>query len=99
MEEFERRVWLFICTIARYSKYTRECGHDEMRNKELKNRRSDITQGWGVLQSLISPSKGNEKKEVITIRGIRFWSPIQVQIPQIGLNFVKRTTLGAVLVV
>ena len=28
----------------------------------------------------MSPSKGNEKKEeVITTRGIRFWSPIQVR--------------------
>ena len=48
----------------------------------MRNRRSDITQGWGVLQSLISPSKGNEKKEVITTRFIRFWSPIQVPILQ-----------------
>ena len=32
-EEFERRVWLFICTIVRYYKYTREYGHGEMRNK------------------------------------------------------------------
>ena len=41
------------------------------------------------------------KKEVITTRGIRFWSPIQVRIPQklTGLNFVERTTRGAVLVV
>ena len=59
----------------------RECGHGEMRKKELRNRRNDITQGWGVLQSLISPSEGNEKK-VITTRGIHFWSPIQVQSPQ-----------------
>ena len=29
-KEFERRVWLFICTIVRYCKYTRECGHGEM---------------------------------------------------------------------
>ena len=43
----------------------------------MRNRRSDITQGWGVLQSVISPSKGNEKKEVITTRGIRSWSLIQ----------------------
>ena len=61
-QEFERWVWLFICTIVRYCKYTRECGHGEMRNKQLRNRRSNITQGWRVLQSLISPSKGNEKK-------------------------------------
>ena len=33
-----------------------------MRNKQLRNRKNDITQGWGVLQSLISPSKGNEEK-------------------------------------
>ena len=39
--------------------------------------------GWGVLQSLISPSKGNEKKnEVINALDIRSWSPIQVRIPQ-----------------
>ena len=30
-----------------------------------RNRKNDNTQGWGVLQSLISPLKGNEKKEVI----------------------------------
>ena len=28
-EEFERRVWLFIWTIVRCCKYTRECGHGE----------------------------------------------------------------------
>ena len=53
---------------------------------KFKQRKIDITQGWGVLQSLISPSKGNEKKkkkkkkkEVITTRGIRSWSLIQVR--------------------
>ena len=48
-----------------------------MRNKK----KNDITQGWGVLQSLISPSKVNEKKEVIATRGIRL-SPIQVRTRQ-----------------
>ena len=62
LEEFERRVWLFICTIVRYCKYTRECGNGEMRNKQLRNRKNDISQGWGVLQSSILPSKGNEKR-------------------------------------
>ena len=80
-EEFERRVWLFIWTIVRYCKYTRKCGHGEMRNKQLRNRKNDMTQGWGVLQSLMSPQKGNEKKEVITTRGIRSWSLIQVRTP------------------
>ena len=37
-----------------------ECRHSEMQNKYLRIRRNDITQGWGVLPSLISPSKGNE---------------------------------------
>ena len=32
-EELERRVWLFIWTIVRYCKYTRECGRGEMTNK------------------------------------------------------------------
>ena len=32
----------------------------------------------------ILPSKGNEKKEVITTQGIRFWSPIQVRTWQNG---------------
>ena len=83
LRRIERRVWLFICTIVRYCKYTRGCGHGEMRNKQLRNRRSDITQGWGVLQSLISPSKGNEKKKKLLPHGIfGFWSPIQVRIPQ-----------------
>ena len=38
------------------------------RNEEqMGNRKNGITQGWGVLQSLISPLKGNnKKKEVIT---------------------------------
>ena len=37
----------------------------------------------GGLQSLISPSKGNEKKEeIITTQGIRFWSPNQVRTPR-----------------
>ena len=47
----------------------------DMANEEqiVENRRNDITQGWGVLQSLISPLKGiKRKKEVITTRGIRF---------------------------
>ena len=60
-----------------------------MRNKELRNRRNDITQGWRALQS-----KGKEKKEVFTTRGIRSWSLIQVR-----TNFVERTRRGAVLVV
>ena len=52
-------VYLYGCTIL----HTRECGHGEMRNKQFRrNRRSDITEGWRVLQSLISPSKGNEKR-------------------------------------
>ena len=50
-------VYLYDC------KYTRECGHREMRNEQLRNRKNDITQVWGVLQSLISHSKGNENKE------------------------------------
>ena len=45
----------------------------------MRNRKNDITQGWRVLQSLISPSKGNEKKEVITTHGIRSWSLIQLR--------------------
>ena len=55
------------------------------RNEEqiVGNRRIDIRRGWGVLQFLISPSKGNEKKEVITTRGIRSWSLIQVRTPPI----------------
>ena len=71
----------------------------EMRNKQLTNKKNDITQGWGVLQSLISPSKGKERKEVITTRGIRFWSPSRYESRKTGLNFVERTTRGAVLVV
>ena len=60
------------------------------RNEEqiVGNRRIDIRRGWGVLQFLISPSKGNEKKEVITTRGIRFWSPIQEGIPQNGAQLL-----------
>ena len=48
--------------------------------------------GWGVLQSLISPSKGSETKkkkkkeeeeeEASTARDIRFWSPIEVRTPR-----------------
>ena len=35
------------------------------RNEEqiVENRRNDITQGWGVLQSLISPLKGIKRKK------------------------------------
>ena len=33
----------------------------------------------GVLQSLIWPSKRKGKKEVITTRGIRIWSPIEMR--------------------
>ena len=38
----------------------------------MRNRRNDITQvtqGWGVLQSLISPSKGNAKKKKLLSKG------------------------------
>ena len=35
------------------------------RNKSLRNRRNDITQGWEALQSLISPSKGKDKKQLL----------------------------------
>ena len=35
-------------------------------------RRNDITQGWGVLQSLTSPSKGNEKKRSYYHTGYSF---------------------------
>ena len=39
-----------------------------------RNRKNDNTQGWGVLQSLISPSKGNEKKEAVTTRANTWYS-------------------------
>ena len=64
-EEFERRVWLVICTIVRYHKYTCECGHGEMRNKYLRNWRSDITQGWGVLQSFNIAFEREWKKKLL----------------------------------
>ena len=71
-----------------------------MTNKWLRNRRSDITQGWGVLQSLVSPSKGNEKKKKLLPHGVFvFGHPSRYESCKTGLNFVERTTCGAVLVV
>ena len=51
-----------------------------MRKEKFINRRNDITERMAVLQSLISPwkRKGKKEKKVITTRGIRTWSPIQV---------------------
>ena len=70
------------------------------RNKEQRAE-NDITQGWGVLQSLISPSKENEKKEVIRTRGIRtvVGHSSRCERHRTGLNFVGRTRRDAVLVV
>ena len=58
-----------------------------MRNKKLINRGNDMTQEW----QFCSPKK---KEKVITTRGIRIWSPIQVI-----CNFLKRTKHVAVLAV
>ena len=70
----------------------------------MRNRRNDITQvtqGWGVLQSLISLSKGNEKKKkkLLPHRVFVFGHPTKYEPRVTGLNFVERTTHGAVLVV
>ena len=65
----------------------------------MRNRRSDIAQGWGVLQSLISPSKGNEKKEVITTRGIVVGHSSRCERRRTGRYFVERTRRDVVLMV
>ena len=70
-----------------------------MRNKQLTNKKNDITQGWGVLQSLISPSKGKEKKKLLPHGVFVFGHPSRYESCKTGLNFVERTTRGAVLVV
>ena len=59
-----------------------------MRNKWKKRHYTRMA----VLQSLISPwkRKGKKKKNVITTRGIRSWSPIQYWLRQTGLNFVEQ---------
>ena len=46
-----------------------------MRNKQFRNRRNDITQGWGVMQSLILPSKGNEKNKLLPHGAFVFGHP------------------------
>ena len=74
-------------------------GHGEMRNKQLRNRRSDITQGWEVLQSLISPSKVNEKKKLLQHVVFVVGHSSRCERHRTGLNFVERTRRDAVLVV
>ena len=56
--------------------------HGEKKIEALgsKVEESNITQEMAVLQSLISPWKwkGKKEKKIITIQGIRIWTPIQV---------------------
>ena len=52
------------------------------RNEEqiLESRRNDITQGWEFCSLKYRLRKRRKKKkEVITTRGIRIWSPIQAR--------------------
>ena len=46
--------------------------HSNADMSKLRNRKNDIIQGWGVLQSLISPSKGNEKERSYYHTGYSF---------------------------
>ena len=71
-------------------------GHGEMRNKKLTNRRNDITQGWQFCSPPWKRKGKKRKKNVITRRGIRIRSPIQVRT---ATNFVERTKHITVLVV
>ena len=66
--------------------------------EELPLRASLAT--WGVLQSLISPSKGNEKKKKL-IQHVVFVAghSSRCERRRTGLNFVERTRRDAVLVV
>ena len=64
--------------------YVHKFGHGKMRNKKVENRKKRHYTRMAVLHSLISPwkRKGKKrKKKVITTRGIRIWSPIQVLSP------------------
>ena len=66
----------------------------------MRNRRNDITLGWGVLQSLISPSKGNEKRKKLLPHGVFvFGHPSRYEPRKTGLISVERTRRDAVLVV
>ena len=50
-----------------------------MRNKKLIKRRNNITQGWQFCSPIALEKEGEKrKKNRITTRGIRTWSPIQV---------------------
>ena len=89
-------VYLYDCTIL---KIYIKCGHGEMRNKWLRNRKNDITQGWRVLQSLILPSKGNEKKKLLQHVVFIVGRSSRCERRRTGLNFVEWTRRDAVLVV
>ena len=60
---------------------------------------NDITQGWEVLQSLISPSKGNEKKKLLRHVVFVIGHSSRCERRRTGLNFVEWTRRDAVLVV
>ena len=73
------------CLFIRYKHNTKIYGHRKMRNKTLINRKkNDNTQGWQFCspQYRLGNGRGKKKeKNVITTRGIRIWSPIQVLSP------------------
>ena len=73
---------------------THKYGHGETRNKKLIKRRNDITQGWSSAGFNIALEKGREKKgkkkQIITTRGIRIWSPIQAVAPPSRAYFVEQ---------
>ena len=53
-----------------------------MRNKKLINRRNNITQRWQFCSPQYHLGKeGEKRKKVLTTRGVRIWSPIQVLTP------------------
>ena len=56
-----------------------------------RNRKNDITQGWGVPQSLISPSKGNEKKKLLQHVVFVVGHSSSCERRRTGVNFVERT--------
>ena len=70
---------LFICTIMPINAH--KYGHGEMRNKKLaKGRKPTLHKddSSAVLNIALEKEGEKKKKNVITTRGIRIWSPIRV---------------------
>ena len=65
--------------------YVHKFGHGEMRNKKVENRKKKTAlhkNGSSALLNIALEKEGKKKKKkVITTRGIRIWSPIQVLSP------------------